>query len=264
MRIIHRIGKNVDRHIQQWLSERGIAVELGDQTFIVDEDDPTWPVWTEFLAEWHPPDLVCTEFTQAECAAARYLEFAGSWHHGYPMPDDDFGYREATYDLSSFCRKCGIGKTQNAPFRLRNEPRWGTRHIMGLNWVFEAVFVRPEVWKDTFQPFGIEAMEVLHHRTGKPLQTVVQLLPQDVAVPPLDIGEARFYVCASCGKKKYSPVSRGFFPRLSEECKGHCFHTIESFGSGASANKAVIVSGELYDAVTQRKLKGGAFTPLAE
>jgi len=68
-----------------------------------------------------------------------------------------------------------MGLVQKAPFRMRGEPKWGTKHILQMNWVFDEFFVRIEVWDKVFRKFGIEKLPVVQHKTDKPLESVVQL-----------------------------------------------------------------------------------------
>ena len=62
------------------------------------------------------------------------------------MPDHDFGYQLATFDLSDHCESCGIGRSQRVPFRIRGEPSWGKNQVPQLNWVFDEYFATPAAW----------------------------------------------------------------------------------------------------------------------
>ncbi|MGS2727906.1 hypothetical protein ACU8DI_15295, partial [Psychroserpens sp. BH13MA-6] len=71
-----------------------------------------------------------------------------NWYHikteqfGYPQPEDDFGYMELTYEPNIGCPTCHIGIKQNNPFRFRSEPKAKNSQFIGLNWVFDQIFVR--------------------------------------------------------------------------------------------------------------------------
>jgi hypothetical protein len=237
--------------------------------FDIDESDPAWDELRQLVPEWSAEDgcdpenfgIAHTEFSSAELKLATYLKI-GAWLHGYPQPEDDFGYRKATYDLSDFCSACGIGKKQIAPFRMKGEPKWGTRHILQMNWVFDQFFVRPEVWNDVFEPFGIGFRQVVNHRNGADLTSVVQLdITARVQTRCMNNPSED---CPACGRKKYFPVTRGMFPAIDEIAPAHAAKSIEYFGSGASAWNAVLISARLFQAIQKARLKGAVFTPVED
>jgi len=262
MKILHRITITADSSIQNQLRGLGIEVEQGFVTFEIDESNISWPKLEPMLSAWQAVDVVTTTFTTGELKKATSLRMAPSWQHGYPQPDDDFGYLTATYDLTDYCAECGVGKRQIAPFRMKGEPKWGKRHILQLNWVFDEFFVLPEVWERAFQPFGAGCRPVVDHRSGQELQTVVQIDITATAASTLQIAENQpSEVCASCDRRKYLPISKGPFPSLVEEPTEPMLKTQEYFGSGASAWRAVIVSSALFQVVKEHKVKGVDFIP---
>ena len=272
MKLIHRVSFSVDDNRKKVLqvfeinAEKYLLDELPGKEkkmvcFEVAEDHPYWPDLEYLFKKWDAFDLTSTEFTASELNHASYLKMGCNWHHGYPMPDDDFGYCSVTYE--HFCDKCGIGK-QKAPFRMRSKPQWGKRHIFRLHWVYDEYFVLPEVWEEVFKPVGIGSLPVLHHRTGKELETVVQLNIEKVATAPLNTEGLSCEICTVCGTKRYKPISRGFQPALTSAQDEPIFKTLEYFGSGASSSKTVIVLAKLYQVIEKEKLKGVVFYPLAK
>lgn len=261
MRIIHRISFNIGRVEQEQLSALGIDVQVGLATFEIEESDPSWPQVKAMSDACHAVDLVRTEFTDAEVRQAAFVELVPTWHWGYPQPESGFGYLNATYDLTAYCSLCGVGKRQVAPFKTSSEPKWGKSQVLQLNWVFDEFFVRPEVWKGTFEPRGIPCRPVIHHRTGNELETIVQLVIEPVAQSTLGIPEEHSKeICERCHRTKYQPISRGFFPGfVSDPGAAALCRTKEVFGTGASAWNAVIASGELG---RQMRLKGIKLVPL--
>jgi hypothetical protein len=265
--IVHRVSLNADQQQRELLLgldlrliEPGTPLKL--VSFDVAEDHPSWPQVKSIIEKWQTGDFVTTKFSAREIDEAEY-DWIGAWHHGYPMPDDDFGYLEATYDLTGFCGECGIGKVQKAPFRMKNEPKWGRRHILQLNWVFDEYFVLPEVWEAVFRPLGVGSLSVVHHRTGKKLKTVVQLDVKDVATSALAVdGKYPSESCAVCGRAKYLPIVRGFWPPFESRQSAQLLRSREYFGSGASAWKAIIVAQDVYRAIRDHKLSGVVFVPL--
>ncbi len=264
MRIIHRISHNIDNEMQLELEQFGIKVDVGLATFEVDESHNSWHSIKAWIEKSNALDVVRTEFTNAELSNAKMLQMAASWQHGYPEPSDEMGFLNETYVASSVCKECGSGKVQQHPFRIKQEPKWGSRQVLQLNWVFDEFFVQPETWGLVFQPFGIACREVLHVRTGKPLTTIVQLCVDEISTVDLAIDDdTEVEQCASCGVEKYVPIVRGEFPGLCGELKGSIVKTKEVFGSGASSWRAVLVSAELFRAVVKAKIKGVEFIPMS-
>ena len=185
--------------------------------FKIYESDPSWPQVAELIKRTPSVvDIVSMEFLKSELQSATHLVMKPSWRHGYPMPDDDFGYLDATYDLSSYCQACGIGGVQNAAFRLKGEPKWGRRSLLQVNWVFDEYFVTPELYSEVFEPFGVGAREVLQYRKLEPLQTVLQLDISSVSPVGLSMDGCSYEVCRDCDRLKYAPLSRGYYPRFYE------------------------------------------------
>lgn len=263
MRIIKHIGCNFDAESQAELARIGIKVSTGIDAFDLDESDQRWNLIQPWLSRRQPVVTTKTLFTKAELGNASYLNMVASWHHGFPMPDLDDGYLECTYDTANMCRECGIGAFQKSPFRMRGEPKWGSRDILQLNWVFDAFFVTPNAYDDVFLPFGIRCSNVLDYKSGHPLQSVVQIVIDDKADGRLAMDDSCKHVCAKCGQSKFRPQDSGFFPRLSGGRSSCIFKTQEYFGSGRSAWNATIVSAKLYKAIAQSALKGVSFYPLA-
>lgn len=271
MQIIHRISFNATSEILSTLHSLGIAIETPrspHDTFVsfeVCESNENWHKVKDLLTVWKAFDFVSTKYSIRELEYAQFLKLAPSWHCGYPQPEDDFGYLNLTYDNSNYCEQCGAGGIQKSPFRMKREPKWGKRHILQLNWVFDEYFVLPEIWERVFRPFGIECLPVLEHKSGKPFDTVVQIKNDRLATSPLsDMVEYEFEICSVCHRKKYLPITRGMFPHCTEKSDVHLFRTQEEFGSGASARNAVIVSHVLYKALRDNHVSGVSFVPLGE
>ena len=271
MRFIHRIGFRATDGQRQTLQELGvqmrsmIAMPGGGNplvSFDVAEDHPRWSRIRALLQEWGKSEGdVITEFSKQEIEAARWLEIA-AWHHGYPQPrDDEFGYRVATYDLTDWCEPCGIGMKQRASFQMKREPKWGRRGIYQLIWVYDELFVKPEVWAGVFEPRGIHCRSVTNTR-GAELSTVVQLvIDEEVAIATEGLA---FETCQTCGRSKLSPAIRGFFPAPLSEPRGAMARTREYFGSGGQADKRVLISQDLARALAAASVRGASFTPVAE
>ena len=274
MKIIHRFttNSNLGGAETTELDDAGIAYEFCpfrtvnnfDQSgliiFEVSEDHPRWATLEKLASTWGCTDIVRTEFNQQELEQAAWLKVSSNWHNGYPLPDDDFGYLNSTYGGTG-CYHCGIGKSQQAPFSIRAEPKWGRRQMMMLHWVTDELFVSVDAYQTAFATFGIGGREVLHFKTSRPLKTVVQLCVEQTEST---IGQRDYdEVCSQCGMGKHHWPVRGFFPRLDHTENLPMFKTKCDFGSGGSAGKAIIVSQELYRSLTQHRVKGCNFEPVS-
>ena len=241
---------------------KGDPVASRSVSFDVDEDHEFWPDMQRWIVARRALDICRTVFSKEEVSAAKWLQLLPDWHRGYPQPrEDHFGYLQATYDLSEYCEKCGVGNKQNAPFQMRGEPKWGRNEILQLNWVFDEFFVTPRLWRAVFQPRGVGYRSVKSVR-GSELQTVCQLLiDEQVRIVADDLSGAN---CTSCDRMKYLPVTRGCFPPLATEPTGHVARTTQDFGSGASAHKGIIVSGELARALLAEEVRGASMRPVGD
>jgi len=266
MKIIHRVSFNPTDAQRREMSGLGLEWEeagVGVVVFLIEEGSRAWAIIAPMIAQWDALDMVSTEFTKKELIAADYLLMEPSWHHGYPQPEDSFGYRGITYDSTEYCADCGIGGTQRAPFRMIREPKWGSRRILQLNWVFDEFFVTPESWTTVFKPFGIESLPVLHHKTGRPLELVVQLQVSSLTTSAIITSDIVPEVCVACNNAKLGKRLPGRFPHVEMPEGSHIAKTIEYFGSGAKAFREIIISAALYKAITAAKLKGASFQVVA-
>lgn len=269
MKIVQRVGLYADEDVIEELDRLGIKYKLGCGgrviSFRIAESDPVWPRLEPLLMVWgRSSGIPYTEFTAREKRETDLLNMGSTWNWDYPKPEKDFGYMGVTYDVSNYCRKCGMGAKQIAPFRFRGEPRWGRKHILQVNWVFDEYFVLPEVWERLFKKYGVECMPVLKNQTGQPLESVVQLKVDTYATAPLKIGDAPYETCPFCHRVKYLPWCRGFFPAFNTKQSADIFKTRECFGSAVKAFHEVIVSARLFQEITDHKLKGVIFAPLAK
>ncbi|MBP9172242.1 MAG: hypothetical protein KBG48_33070 [Kofleriaceae bacterium] len=228
--------------------------------FDVGEDHEQWFEIRATLDGWGVSEgHVTTKFSREEVAQARWLDLVPDWHHGYPQPDEhESGYLSVTYDLSGWCSMCGIGLRQKAPFQMKAEPKWGRRGILQLNWVFDEYFVTPEVWGGLFKPRGIACRSVTNMK-GAELETVTQLVVEEEVGIATDGLVPQW--CGVCGRVKYRPHVRGFFPALIASPTQSMTRTREYFGSGAAADRRVLVSQELAGALIAAKVRGASLWP---
>jgi hypothetical protein len=262
MQIVHRISIASSPEVRRELASIGIVVGAdGLVTFEFDEAHGSWPALERWIATRRPVDIVTTRFAAREIDGAKWLYLVPDWHWGYPQPkEEDFGYLEATYDLSDYCRNCGVGLKQKAPFQLKGEPKWGRNSILQLNWVFDEYFVTPKLWADVFQHQGIGYRPVLNRKLEE-LKTVVQLdIREEVSI--ITDGLAK-ETCVACGRDKYLPIARGYPPPLASEPSANMVRTKQYFGSGASAYHRVLMAQGLARTTREKKVRGASMEPIA-
>lgn len=261
MKITHNFALSVSKKIQREFQSIGISLEEEFSSFKIDESDEKWSAASRLVQKYDAVDTVMTKFSAKELKSTNKLRMVADWHHGYPEPSDDFGYLESTYDIANYCKSCGTGLVQKAPFRFAKEPKWGTKNILQLNWVFDEFFIRSEIWEKVFKPLGIQCGDVLHDRSSKKIENVVQLIIPEANVS-LKLESSPSESCRVCGRVKYLPITRGFFPSLDGGTESTIFKTTNYFGSGAEAHKAVVISKAFYLLLLEYKLKGVSFAPL--
>lgn len=269
MRTVHRIGFRPTPEQRRKLRFLGVQADgsagmalPGERNplvaFDVAEDHPNWEVLRGLFRAWDVFDHARTEFDPEELDGARWLQ-VGAWHHGYPQPhEDELGYLEATYDLSDWCERCGIGAKQRAPFQMKREPRWGRRAMMQLTWVYGELFVKPELWRRVFEPSGVGCRPVTNRR-GVELSSVVQLVVQEeVGVETSGLSPE---FCPACDRVKYRPGFLGYFPALLDEPATAMVRTTAWFGAGGQADRYLLASREIVRLLGAEKVRGASLWP---
>lgn len=124
MIVIHRISLRPTEKQRSALQELGVKLPAGvalpgggapHVAFDVEESHPNWDALDRLFREWDVGDFVSTRFSADEVSAAKWLELVPEWHHGYPQPEQDFGFLATTYDLADWCAECGMGSSRRRP-----------------------------------------------------------------------------------------------------------------------------------------------------
>jgi hypothetical protein len=202
----------------------------------------------------------------------------------YPQPD---GYIEVTYDTQNYCSRCGQGAVQDQPFRLKKDFVQKQAKFLGLHWVFDEIFVRPEIKRifDANGISGVEYIDVIHHKTGIPFNNVYQMKITEIALPGL-ITENLFSVTCKpqneesyikglgqridmpgppfCGRIKYhypltEPIKykADILKELPDFAKSY-----EYFGSGGLAYRFMLARNKVVRLIEELGLEGLGFTRL--
>jgi hypothetical protein len=268
MQILHHIGLRIDdeREREDFLSA-GIALPYGTHlpgggvitSFDITEDDLRWKNIVELLHKRKIVDTVKTIFSDSELNTARYLGMIASSHHGYPQPEQS--YLAATYDLKDYCVRCGIGKKQTRPFRLRNTPVLASNSILQLNWIFDEYFVTLDTWEGIFKPLGIANRSAVVNTTDLDVKSLVQL--EISAVRDVDLKDIAYEICPVCDRKKYSSSFRGYYPE-PDAFDSPMLRSSQWFGAGANGFNIVVISNVLYRKIREAGLEGVEFYPCAE
>jgi hypothetical protein len=233
------------------------GIESGDVTdathffaFEIEESDPRWSAVMAAGRKYRAIHSVLTSFSKSELLKSDYVMLGNPvWYNGYPEPSDDFGFAEITYDFSEYCRECGVGYRQKAPFRLKKVPTWGRRSTFQLNWIMEEYFVPDTLWRSIFEPFGIGCRSIVHSRTGAILDNVVQLdistiVDADLADPRLSHIDIR--TCPVCRRPRCEGwMDRGYSPRPAKT-NAAMIKSTQYYGTGGQAGRLVFVSHESY------------------
>ena len=253
MEIVHRISfnPNRDRDPSSYFQRMGITLEkVGDQTgpalawFEISETDSKWPEVERIATAFNLPFLTDKRFTEVEIRSSEWVEVSTDYIWGYPMPDQDMGYKSVSFDPASACPVCGAGRRQTAPLRLKGEPPLRGRAFMGINWILD-ICARPDVIDCMRERrlSGFEAVPILKHKSDEPLRTVAQLrFTHELAYGLIDANLRK--ETASCGHVKYIGPSKELY-RFSADALEGCpdfVQTAQWFGSGHLAVKLILAS----------------------
>lgn len=219
-----------------------------------------------------------------------------NWYHlstgyfGFPQPETKFGYLHVTYNGEKACPTCHIGLVQQDEFRFKSEPKAKHSHFLGLNWVFDEVFVRETV-KDVFEKEQIQGLAYsrpLLHKSGMPVPglfqwrvkvlvtegLVTEHLKEEICELTKDEKQRQFLKAIQsklldgpfCGKGKYNlpqgenslVIRKAFFPTQLDVVR-----LDYAFGSGGNTQRPILVS-ERVKALLEREKWRGAFLKKVE
>jgi hypothetical protein len=261
MKKMHHIANDWGDEEIEVMAKHGIVLGYGTKAIQIEENE-TYFKLKPYFDKWKVVNMPYALFTKEEQCEAELLAFLGNWDNGYPEPERDQKYFEETYDLSNYCKKCGSGATQKAPFRIKSEPKWGKHKIFQLTWVGDEIFSEKAFYSTFFEPLGIGSRPVLIHKTGEESQTAVQLeLP--VIAENLNLEGWKFEICTECERKKYTPKITNFVPMYSSKIPAPIFKGQEYFGSGRGAFKRVVVTQNVMQGLIDVKTAAPVqFVPL--
>lgn len=263
------------------------GVESTSIDYFIAEDNPHYPHISKLIKKYGFYVQSGIYYSQEDIDSAEWLQ-ATTGQFQYPQPEDD--YIATTYDISDYHSMCGIGAIQNQPFRLKSDFTQKRCHFFGLHWIFDEVFVRPEV-KQLLEEAGIGQVEFMHpilHKNGKPIENLYQMMIGTIASPGLMTKGVGTVTCkpnneetvslkkagvpsgkpldkdSYCGRVKYHypRTSIATFRRSSLPESADVAKSYEYYGSGHRAERMILVSQRFASFVKQHKLRGLQFTPV--
>jgi hypothetical protein len=160
---------------------------------------------------------------------------------------------------------------------------------LGLHWVFDEIFVRPETKAilESENIRGVTFTRPLHHRKNQEIENLFQMHIETVATPGLVTERLSTVTCKENNEENWLQEKYSKAPQLTEHhsfCGRVKYHhptrdcikftrdtflnvpdivkSSEYFGSGAGAHKLVLVSRRFADTVAKHKLRGLKFKPI--
>jgi hypothetical protein len=263
----------------------GEGVSYYGLEFFLYEDDHSFQDKTKEVSKFKINPQIGTEFSKADEDNANWFMIS-TGQFGYPQPEDK--YFELTYANDNVCPQCQIGKRQLNPFRLRSEPKAKHSEFMGLNWIFDEIFVRGKAIEifDRENVTGIRYSSAILNKTKEPIASIKQLHVDTILLPALLTENLNFEICQRptdkkqilffkknnpslldkdfCGQKKYNYPTRGAitFKKEMFENQPDFVRTFEWFGSGGSASRPILVSKKVRIIIMKEKLRGAFLRPI--
>ena len=247
--------------------------------FLLYEDDAQFIDIKEALNKFKIEPQIGTVYEKSDIENANWF-IINSGEYQYPQPEDDFGYLAATFNLDNYCSLCGMEKIQNAPYRLRTEPKQPNNQFWGLHWEFDSIFVRQKT-KDILENENVKGIRFsapVLHKTNIAIESFFQLHIDTILETGFDNYNAKIITCkidneeglnndketVCCGRQKFHhPRIGGYlFDKSIFNHNYDIVQTKEYFGSGRSACRLQIVSKQIKKLVEINKLKGLYFIPI--
>jgi hypothetical protein len=283
LKVIKPIIAILDRHNISYKYNEDLDCVIPDFKYRIEfslyEDNPNFLIVKKEIEEFEIKPQTGTVYEKADIKAAEWF-IASTGKYQYPQPEDDFNYLKATFNLDNYCPLCGIGKIQNAPFRLKTAPRQPNNQFWGLHWEYSAVFVRQEAKNilERENVKGIRFTSPVLNKKNIPIDGFYQLHIDTTIDKGFDSYNTKTITCKInneencntdlnskyCGRIKFhhSMIGGYLFDKAIFNSSFDIVESNEYFGSGGSANKLQIVSKRFKEIVERNKLKGLSFTPI--
>lgn len=295
MKIIHRLSFNRNQEIENYLRGVGIKLEITESKHVhfvqcyIDDNDKNWSEIKEKIKNTNIWDLEYLKYSKEDFDKSKWFQVSVS-ESAYPQPEDNFGFREATYDLLDYCPSCGMGCIQDKPFRLKSDIKTTSYNLLGLHGIFDAIFIRPEA-KKIFERNNITGVTYSHpvfDKSGNPIKNLYQLEIKTILSKGYIVTENEQVTCkinneeyertlrntgitppptpgkTFCGRIKYlyPRTHMMTFDKKIFDNDPDIVKSYEWFGSGFSSRRQNLVSKKVYDLITSLKWKRIEFLPI--
>lgn len=280
-KIIKAVRKLLDKFSQEYIYKEDLDCVIPSLKYFLEffiyENTPNFYTLKEELSKYKIQSQIGTIYEKVDIDNAEWF-IINTGSYQYPQPEDN--YKEATFNLENYCKHCGLGKVQKAPFRLKTEPKQHNNQFWGLHWEYEPIFVRQEakniLEKEKIK--GISFSNPVLNKKDKIIEGFYQMHIKEIAEEGFDNHNAQTITCKinneencntdlnikCCRRIKYHhPQIGGYlFDKIIFDKSNDIVMSKEYFGSGASANRLKIVSKNFKDLVERNKLKGLYFKPI--
>lgn len=279
MKINYRLATHFDSNQKNTLKKYGINVEIGFDAFTILSTNKYFKEIKElFKDNWENRVLSDVVYDKKEYENADTYAIDAKKYLGHAKPDtekivdtfefpfDVYPQYKGVFQIKAQSKKYGMLKGEQIGFyQMKGEPKWGKNHIGSLFDVFDDFFVKPDVYKNFFEPLGIESKPVLNFKTQKPLKTVVQIVTQGVSKYKLNIDPKSINIVHNIEEwaiKKYVLKGDHKEPLFVGDNDYDFFRSQEYFGDGGMNLNNIYISKKLYNIITDNKLKGLNIAPL--
>jgi|GEM_PF-4910268 len=283
MKISYRFFQNFDKKDVLKLKELGITVKEGCDAYVAYEGTHAFETLKAFFGEnWREcVSIVDTNFTEKERTESFHLNISATKILGYPQPEERnegkeeqepespfniYPYYENVFEVAATSPNYGILKgNQIGSFSFLKEPKWGKASIGSVFWSLNDFFVTPETYYTIFEPLNIECRSVLKYKTKKPLETVLQIIPQGISQSKLNIPSELIKEMSEIPEWKMRKClfeMKGFYPSFETSPGDYDFFVSqEYFGTGGVTEREVFISQRLYQRLRTRNIKGLKYYP---
>ena len=250
--------------------------------FFLYEDNPRFSLMRAELEAFYLVPQIGTVFDKEDLEKANWFRIAVG-DYQYPQPEIESGYLKASFNLDHFCPHCGVGKLQNAPFRLKTKPKQLNNQFWGLHWEHDAIFVRSHA-RNILESEGVTGMSFttpVLDKKGIEVDDLWQIQLHDELQPGLDDYNLTKEICEykeepsmadtgalrlddHCGRTRYNFPLRGGLT-FKAECFSNAPDFVKSrewFGSSGLAMQLPIVSKRVKQLIENHTLRGMTFEPI--
>jgi hypothetical protein len=283
LKIIKPMRAILDKHNISYKYKEDLNSAIPSSKYLIEfnlyEDNPNFSKVKGEIDKYGIEPQTGTYYEKTDIDKAEWF-IASTGSYQYPQPENDFGYLKVTFNLECYCPLCGIGKVQNAPYRLTTEPKQFNNQFWGLHWEFDPIFIRQET-KDILEKekfTGVTFSQPVLHKKNTAIKNFYQLHIDTMLDKGFNSYNTRMISCkvnneegfnadsslTYCGQIKYHhPRIGGYlFDKTVFNSDLDIVQSREYFGSGRSANRLQIVSKRFKQLVDNYKLKGLSFTPI--